>query len=160
MDDFISANRRNYQLYGAELAGIPSLRLIEYNQAERNNYQYIVLEINAAETGFGRDELMNVLWAENVIARRYFHPGCHRMEPYRTLDPRAGLTLPVTEELAARVLLLPNGTAVDENAILEICRMIKLVMERPEEVRARLAPAVPAQSAKEVVAAAGVAEEY
>jgi len=82
------------------------------------------------------------------------------MEPYRTLDPRAGLTLPVTEELAARVLLLPNGTAVDENAILEICRMIKLVMERPEEVRARLAPALPAQSAKEVVAAAGVAEEH
>jgi dTDP-4-amino-4,6-dideoxygalactose transaminase len=160
MDDFISANRRNYQLYGAELAGIPGLRLIEYNQAERNNYQYIVLEINAAETGFGRDELMNVLWAENVIARRYFHPGCHRMEPYRTLDPRAGLTLPVTEELAARVLLLPNGTAVDENAILEICRMIKLVMERPEEVRARLAHALPAQSAKEVVAAAGVAEEH
>ncbi len=160
MDDFISANRRNYQLYGAELAGIPGLRLIEYNQAERNNYQYIVLEINAAETGFGRDELMNVLWAENVIARRYFHPGCHRMEPYRTLDPRAGLTLPVTEELAARVLLLPNGTAVDENAILEICRMIKLVTERPEEVRARLAHALPAQSAKEVVAAAGVAEEH
>ena len=160
IDDFISANRRNYQLYRAELASVPGLRVIEYNQAERNNYQYIVLEIDQAETGIGRDELMNVLWAENVIARRYFHPGCHRMEPYRTLDPKAGLTLPVTEELAARVLLLPNGTAVGENEILEICRVIRFVIERPEEVRARLAHVPPPQSAKGVVAAAGVAEEH
>jgi dTDP-4-amino-4,6-dideoxygalactose transaminase len=160
MDDFISANRSNYQLYCAELAELSGLTVIEYNQAERNNYQYIVLEINQAETGISRDELMNVLWAENIIARRYFHPGCHRMEPYRTLDPKAGLTLPVTEELAARVLLLPNGTAVGENEILEICRVIRLVMERPAEVRAQLAHVPPAQPAKEVVAAAGVAEEH
>ncbi len=160
MDDFISANRRNYQLYCAELAGLRGLQVIDYNQAERNNYQYIVLEIDQAETGISRDELMNVLWAENIIARRYFHPGCHRMEPYRTLDPKAGLTLPVTEELAARVLLLPNGTAVGENEILEICRVIRLVLGRPAEVRARLAHVQPAQSAQEVVAAAGVAEEH
>ncbi len=82
------------------------------------------------------------------------------MEPYRTLDPKAGLTLPVTEELAARVLLLPNGTAVGENEILEICRVIRLVLERPTEVRARLAQVQPTRSAKEVVAAAGVAEEH
>lgn len=160
IDDFISANRRNYELYCAELTEVPGLRVIEYNQAERNNYQYIVLEINQAETGIGRDDVMDALWAENIIARRYFHPGCHRMEPYRTLDPKAGLTLPVTEELAARVLLLPNGTAVDENEILEICRVIRLVIERSEEVRARLAHVPPAQSANEVVAAAGVAEEH
>jgi dTDP-4-amino-4,6-dideoxygalactose transaminase len=160
IDDFISANRRNYELYCAELAEVPGLRVIEYNQAERNNYQYIVLEINQAESGIGRDDVMDALWAENVIARRYFHPGCHRMEPYRTLAPKAGLTLPVTEELAARVLLLPNGTAVDENEILEICRVIRLVIERAEEVRARLAHVPPGQSAKEVVAAAGAVEEH
>ncbi len=26
-----------------------------------------------------------VVGKEQVLARRYFYPGCHRMEPYRTL---------------------------------------------------------------------------
>ena len=30
-----------------------------------------------------RDDLVAALHAENVLARRYFYPGCHRLEPYR-----------------------------------------------------------------------------
>ena len=41
-----------------------------------------------------RDELQRVLWAENVLARRYFFPGCHRMEPYRSLFPDAARAPP------------------------------------------------------------------
>ena len=55
---------------------------------------------------------MRVLWDENVLARRYFYPGCHRMEPYRSTWPDEGRWLPETERLAARVLQLPTGTAV------------------------------------------------
>src|SRR5262245_39741113 len=44
-----------------------------------------------------RDDLCALLWAENVLARRYFHPGCHRMAPYSSLDPDAAARLPVTE---------------------------------------------------------------
>ena len=54
-------------------------------RAERTNYQYIVLEVDELETGLTRDELVQVLIAENVLARRYFYPGCHRMEPYRSV---------------------------------------------------------------------------
>ena len=43
---------------------------------------------------------MKILHAENVIARRYFYPGCHRMEPYKSLFPNAGLVLPETEKIA------------------------------------------------------------
>ncbi len=41
--------------------------------------------------------LVRVLHAENVLARRYFYPGCHEMEPYRSYFPHAGLVLPETE---------------------------------------------------------------
>jgi dTDP-4-amino-4,6-dideoxygalactose transaminase len=160
MDEFISVNRRNYELYRAALADVPGLRMIEYNQAERNNFQYIVLEKDRAATALERDDLLDILWAENVIARRYFYPGCHRMEPYRTLDPKAGLTLPVTEELAARVLLLPNGTAVDEKEIIEVCGVIRLVMAGAEAVKARLARVPQAPSAQDNMVAAGGAKEH
>ncbi len=40
--------------------------------------------------------------AENVLARKYFWTGCHRMEPNKTLTPDAGRNLPHTEAVAAR----------------------------------------------------------
>jgi dTDP-4-amino-4,6-dideoxygalactose transaminase len=65
-----------------------------------------------------------VLHAENVLARRYFFPGCHRMEPYRTEDPGAAEWLPETEALAQRVLVLPTGTAVEASDVRLICDVI------------------------------------
>jgi len=38
-----------------------------------------------------RDEIVRTLQAENVLARRYFWPGCHNMLPYRAFYPHAGL---------------------------------------------------------------------
>jgi dTDP-4-amino-4,6-dideoxygalactose transaminase len=69
--------------------------------------------------------LMKILHAENVIARRYFYPGCHRMEPYRSYFPHAGLLLPETENLGQRVLVLPTGTAIFKDDINKICQIIQ-----------------------------------
>jgi dTDP-4-amino-4,6-dideoxygalactose transaminase len=157
LDDFVTTNRRNYELYRRELSGTRGLRLIDYDSTERNNYQYIVLEIDQAETGIGRDEMMSFLWAENVIARRYFYPGCHRMEPYHNLCPGAGVQLPVTEELAERVLLLPNGTAVGEKEILAICEIIRFAAANAEEANARLHAQ---ESAKEILTTVASCEEH
>ena len=47
-----------------------------------------------------RDQLVAVLRAENVLARKYFWPGCHRMEPYASLFPHASLVLRATDAVA------------------------------------------------------------
>jgi hypothetical protein len=52
------------------------------------------LEINETVTGTSRDLLLQAPATENIIARRHFYPGCHRMEPYRSCYPDAGLMLP------------------------------------------------------------------
>lgn len=135
MDEFISINRRNYEQYKAELARVPGISLALYDEAERSNFQYIVLEIDEAEAGVSRDEIMEVLWSENVIARRYFYPGCHLMEPYRSLYPDAGARLPHTERLASRLLVLPTGTAIDRDAISVINSIIELVVARSPRIR-------------------------
>ena len=72
------------------------------------------------------------------MARRYFYPGCHRMEPYRSLFPDAGRLLPETEKLSDRVLCLPTGTTIEESDIEIICQLVKLVIENAGEVRERL----------------------
>lgn len=138
IDEFVGVNRRNYEGYVKELAGVKGVSLLNYDCNERCNYQYVVAEIDAGQTGIGRDELVKVLHAENVLARRYFYPGCHRMEPYRSYFPHAGLLLPNTERVASRVLVLPTGTAIGPDEVRAIGRIIRVAVGGAERVREQL----------------------
>lgn len=138
MTEFLDTNRRNYQTYADELAESPGLTLLPYDESEHNNYHYIVVEVDERECGLTRDELVAVLTAENVLARRYFYPGCHRMEPYRSLFPHAGMLLPVTERVARRVLVLPNGTAVGEEDVRKICGILRTAIAAAPEIHSHL----------------------
>jgi dTDP-4-amino-4,6-dideoxygalactose transaminase len=125
MDEFVQTNIRNYRCYEHELKDIPGVSLTQYDQKEKSNYQYIVLEIDRDKSGASRDQLLKTLHANNILARRYFYPGCHRMQPYRAFFPHAGLLLPETEILCRKVLCLPTGTSVCENDIHRICEVVR-----------------------------------
>jgi dTDP-4-amino-4,6-dideoxygalactose transaminase len=128
LDAFIAANRRNYEAYRQVLAGVPGLKLHGYDPSHACNYHYVVVEVNPDATGMSRDTLLAVLHAENVLARRYFYPGCHRTEPYGTLPRWREAALPHTERAAARVLLLPTGTAIGEGEIETIGAIVRTAM--------------------------------
>lgn len=138
MAKVIERNRENYQLYREGLTGLPGVRFLSYDEDEACNFQYIVIEIDEAETQISRDLLLEILHAENVWARRYFYPGCHRMEPYRSYFPNAGLLLPETEKLVQRVLVLPTGTAIGPNEVNSICQIIRLAIAHAPEVSEKL----------------------
>ena len=124
MDEIIAINRRNYEAYSAGLADVPGISVIDYDPAERNNYQYVVIEVDPEVCARNRDEIVEALHAENIIARKYFWPGCHKMEPYRSLQPNADLLLPETERIAARVIVLPTGQTVEEETVVRVCEVI------------------------------------
>lgn len=138
LDEFVSTNHRNYKWYREGLAGMPGVELATYDENERSNYQYIVLEVDEGLAHLSRDQLVQVLHAENVLARRYFYPGCHQMEPYRTRFPDAVRFLPNTERLVARVMTLPTGTSAGEEEIGQICQIIRLALENGPLVRRAL----------------------
>jgi len=131
LDSFIETNRENHACYARALAELPGLTLLSYDGAERSNYQYVVVEVDEERAGLSRDALLEVLHAENVIARRYFYPGCHRMEPYRSYFPHAGLLLPETEAVARRVLVLPTGTSVRPDDISMIASILSDAIANP-----------------------------
>lgn len=124
IDRFIDLNRSNYRRYREGLRDIPGLTVIEYGDGESNNYQYVVLEI-APEFPLTRDRLIDALHAERVLARRYFWPGTHNMEPYRSHHPHAGLMLPNTIAVAERVVVLPTGATVGNAHIDGVCAVIR-----------------------------------
>jgi dTDP-4-amino-4,6-dideoxygalactose transaminase len=135
MHEFIEANRRNYRQYAAELGGLPGVEINAYNESEKCNYQYATFEIDERRASLSRDELVAVLHSENILARRYFYPGCHNMEPYKSYFPNAHLVLPETTELARRILVLPTGTAVGAAEISTICQIIRTALSNAPAVR-------------------------
>ncbi len=125
IDEIIATNKRNYRAYQVGLAGLPGIQLFTYDETERNNFQYIIVEVDEAAAGISRDQLVQALHSENVLARRYFYPGCHQMEPYRSYYPHAGLMLPETEKLTQRVMSLPTGTAVSAEDVAIVCSIVQ-----------------------------------
>lgn len=138
MNEFIDTNRRNYEAYCHGLAGLPGISVIQYDSHESYNYQYVPIEVHTSTMRITRDDLVKILMAENVRARRYFYPGCHRMEPYRSYYPNSGLWLPHTEACADRILVLPTGTNISVEDVTKICEIIRMVVNNGRDIAKRL----------------------
>lgn len=130
LDEVFASNRRNHAAYKAALRGVPGIRVLDYDRNERNSHHYIVVEVDE-HSAATRDEIVAALHAENILARKYFWPGCHKMEPYHALFPQAGLTLRKTEALASKIIVLPNGSWMSDVEIGVICDIFSLLVERP-----------------------------
>jgi dTDP-4-amino-4,6-dideoxygalactose transaminase len=137
IEAFIARNIANYGAYSDCLAPLEGIRLLKYERSGRHNYQYVVAEVDDARTGLSRDDLIDVLHAENVIARRYFYPGVHRMEPYRSMSIKKG-DLTITEEVCRKVIVLPSGQAVDRPEIERICAVISEALEQAPRIKRKL----------------------
>lgn len=133
VDELLAWNRDNYSAYRMELSSIKGVRLLECPQPDEVNCQYVVAEVDADAGPLSRDELIEVLHAENIFARRYFYPGVHRMAPYRTMYPN--LDLPFTAAVCRQVLVLPTGQTIDRDTISRICDVIRCATENASEVR-------------------------
>lgn len=128
IDSVIAANRRNLQAYREALAGLPGISLLSYDESEHNNFQYVVMEVGDG-CPVSRDQIIEALHAENVRARKYFWPGCHNMKPFRELFPHAGLLLPNSEKVAARVVVLPTGPTLNGEMIENVAAVIRVLVE-------------------------------
>lgn len=135
---FVHTNYQNYQNYLKYLAGSLGIHLIKYDNTEQCNYQYIVIEIDESLTTISRDYLLDILHKENILARKYFFPGCHNMEPYHSLNPDAGLLLPETEKLMTKVIVLPTGTSINETDIKMICKLIGFAIGNANAIKKSL----------------------
>ncbi len=138
MDSIVALNKKNYELYRRELSRLPGVNLLRFDEVEKNNYQYVVIEIDSDHCGLTRDQLMQLLHAENIRARRYFFPGCHRMEPYASTCSSSYPLLPETEKVASQTLCLPNGNALLEEEILSICNLISFIIRHSEALKGKV----------------------
>lgn len=119
MAQFTEQNRSNYLRYKKRLSEIKNLALVEFDEDQTPNYQYIVADLS--KTGAVRDDIVKTLHAHQILARRYFYPGCHRMKPYKGKH----VTLPNTESLSDALVVLPNSASMNDSDIDYICDTFK-----------------------------------
>jgi dTDP-4-amino-4,6-dideoxygalactose transaminase len=132
-EEFIARNHSNVAAYDRALTGIQGVKLFSVSSHERQNYQYVVVEVSEGATGMSRDRLVAALHAENVLAKRYFYPGCHRLEPYRSAFEAQCSSLPHTERLCERLMQLPTGMAVSEADIARIGDFLRGLTEHAKK---------------------------
>lgn len=126
--------KKNYAIYRKHLDSVPGIQVLSIGTKGLSNYHYIVILVNKEKLGISRDVLTDILWKENVIARRYFYPGCHRMEPYSTLYPDAYMRLPVTEDVTKRILCLPSNLENPEQDIPTTVNIMRTVHENKDKI--------------------------
>lgn len=135
-DPILQRNRANFDAYVEGLRGLPGVQIVKPAAGDRWHYHDVVLEIDETVAPLDRDLLQRVLWQENVLARRYFHPGCHRLEPYRSASTHRAL--PVTEQLAHRTLALPTGLQMEPYEATSVCDVVHTAFEHAFAVRRRV----------------------
>lgn len=146
LDELVEINYQRFLAYERIIGGIPGLSLVVPDAYGTSNYQYVVVLVDEATAGISRDRLVEVLRAENVLARRYFWPGCHRMEPYRSYQPHAGLLLPETERVSETVMTLPTGSGMSIDDIDRLGDLLRAVVPSLAGQKRRSPTVVPALS--------------
>lgn len=138
LESNIAANRQRHMTYQQRLGELPGLRLLTPATHDTSNYQYVTVVIDGERAGLCRDQLARLLDAENIICRRYFEPGTHRLPPYRDDPALRVLSLPVTERLCRDVLVFPNGTPMTEDDVSKICDVVEALLAQAPALRAKL----------------------
>jgi dTDP-4-amino-4,6-dideoxygalactose transaminase len=141
LPDISRRNRENHRLYAERLKDISGISLTTDPESQTNTHQYVVTEVTGDAFGLTRDELLTILKAENILARRYFYPGCANMAPYATTEPLDHGTgnLPRTSEACEKTLILPTGPSATEEIIRALTALVALIAENAEQVQQRTA---------------------
>jgi dTDP-4-amino-4,6-dideoxygalactose transaminase len=129
IEDIIAHNLDNYRTYRKCLDSIKGVSVLEFDEKEKNNFQYIVLEVDPQKCAASRDEIIAFLHRHNVIARKYFWPGVHRMVYYQANCSETPQEAPITDEVSAQVIVLPTGQAVSRQQIKSICELIECAID-------------------------------
>jgi dTDP-4-amino-4,6-dideoxygalactose transaminase len=123
--------------YREHLRHLPGLNFQEVRAGNRSAYFVVAITVNPESFGLSRDELAQVLEAENIDARTYYNPPVHRQSAYRHFAA-PGINLAHTDQLSATILCLPIWSNMDRSVVEKICLAIERAHRFGPEIKARL----------------------
>ena len=116
LQSVIDHNAEIYQGYIKYFSQFDEFNILRYSQQNCSNHQYAVAQVPA---NF-RDNLVHHFHENDILVRRYFHPGCHRLEPYNSDPSYNNARLPNTENVASKVLVFPTGYQMNQEGMKRV----------------------------------------
>jgi len=136
LDERLAQRRRIVDRYRGGLAELPGVSVQRIDPADESTYKDFTIAFDAAAFGLTRDEVVTALRAEGIDTRNYFSPPVHRQHAYRDVEP---CDLPVTDEVAGRVVSLPIYVSLTEAQIDTITRVLAALHHHADRVRTAVA---------------------
>jgi len=124
-------NKNICKRYEHGLESLP-LHLFKYADNEVRTWKNVVVKLDR-EWELTRDEFLQLLQAENILARPYYSPPLHITE--NSLTPAY---LPVTEAITASACILPSGAHVSEKDVDDIIDILHFIYEHRQILKAAI----------------------
>ena len=119
LDSILDQNEKIHQAYLQEFSKFNELKFLDYTFPGKSNYQYVVAQVPSEI----RDRLVDYFHGHGILLRRYFHPGCHLMEPYASHEQYHSLNLPNTEKISSEIVVFPTGRQLTKTNVKEFAEL-------------------------------------
>lgn len=122
IDEEINKRKAVVEAYRKRLSGVDGIMLCKPQENVASNYAYFPVVFDGYK--YTRDEIVEILSKENIIARKYFYPLVNEYDCYRSLHTADVAKTPVAKHIADRVVTLPLYADLTEAEVNKICDLI------------------------------------
>ncbi len=137
LESQIERNREIVRLYAACLQSSPELEVVTYDESEKRGHKNVLVRLSD-DWPLSRDATLQVLHAENILARPHYSPPLHtKKASYRV---KLCGELPVTNERSLKYLLLPCGDFVSISDVRVVVDILLFLKDHAEEIGKRMNP--------------------
>lgn len=132
----IDRNHQRLLAYHEHFQGIPGLSFVPYqDENERMNYEFALLVVDTSWP-IKRDMIVELLRAENALARPYYSPPLHLSAHCPDfITPPA---LPVTEQLSRTIINMPVGELLNLEDIAQLGEFFRFLYKDAYAITERL----------------------
>ena len=122
LEEEIAKRKIVVERYRSNLNGVDGIKLAPIQKDVESNYAYFPVVFDKKIFGVSRDEVFDVLAANNIGARKYFYPLTNTFECYKNVFNAENT--PVALDISMRVLTLPLYADLSVEDVDRICEVI------------------------------------
>jgi dTDP-4-amino-4,6-dideoxygalactose transaminase len=126
LDERIEYRNMLVDRYRRALSRIPGIRFPYLREDDTSTYKDFTIMVDSVAFGVTARRLGQALADEGIDTRRYYSPPVHEMKAYKHLAV-SGRDLPVTVDVADRVLTLPLSYDMTEETVLRVADAIERI---------------------------------
>lgn len=134
LEEQIVLNKERYDVYKDVLGDLSGVRLIAFDEQHQSGFKNIVVELTE-DWPLPRDATLQLLNAENILARAHYAPPLHIKAAHIS---HVAPALSATEQLAERFVNMPCGQRTSVQDIEQIVEVMRFLAQHADTILARL----------------------